>query len=119
MWPGRVCRGVEFEFNANRPYSAFTVCQTLSAALYERSLISFHNNPEADGYHVHFTENNGGTERVSKFPKVTQLALRVKQAGKSKSLKIEQDLMQGWRRGNSLKKQLGQRTGGGEEGLES
>lgn len=33
---------------------------------------------EADGYHLQFTENIGGTERVSKFPKVTQLILGVR-----------------------------------------
>ena len=61
----QVCLRVKFGFNSNKLYSALTTTLAMH-------IISF------DGHHLHFTENIGGTERVSNSPKVTQLALGVR-----------------------------------------
>ena len=67
---------MKFVFNTDKPYLAFIVCQTLSVAFSAHYLFKFHINHEAGGYRLRFTGNLAGTERVSKFPNVTQLVLR-------------------------------------------
>lgn len=105
--PGKVCLKMKLGLNTDKLYSTITVCQTLSGAFNAQYPIKSHNNLKRPLVTT-FILNMGGTERVSKFSNVTQLALGVSQdlnpgkLEKAKFLRRSRTLTQRGRRGNSL-----------------
>lgn len=74
VWPGKLC----LRFNTNKLFRIYCVSDSVCSILCTFSHLISQHSYEANGYHLHFTENTGGTERVNKFPKVTQLILGVR-----------------------------------------